>query len=47
MQISENEINTFLSDAVKYPNEHYACFGAYDLETRQWKLFVVDALMPD
>lgn len=55
-QISENEVNAFLSDAVKCLNEYelpwayweyYAGFGAYDLETRQWKSFIMDALIPD
>ena len=55
-QISENEVNAFLSDAVKCLNEYelpwayweyYAGFGAYDLETRQWKPFITDALIPD
>ena len=55
-QISENEVNAFLSDAVKCLNEYelpwayweyYAGFGAYDLETRQWKPFIMDALIPD
>ena len=53
-QISENDVNAFLSDAVNCLNEYelpwayweyYAGFGAYDLETKQWKPYVTDALL--
>ncbi len=53
-QVDENEVNAFLNDAVNCLKEYNlpyayweycAGFGAYDLETRQWKSFVTDALL--
>ena len=53
-QISEADVNAFLSDAVdclkKYSLpyaywEYCAGFGAYNLEAKQWKSFVTDALL--
>ncbi len=53
-QVDEKEVNAFLNDAVNCLKEYdlpfayweyYAGFGAYDLETKQWKPFVTDALL--
>lgn len=53
-QVDEKEVNAFLTDAVNCLKEYNlpyayweycAGFGAYNLETKQWKPYVTDALL--
>lgn len=55
-QTSQEDISAFLTSAVKCMNEndlpwayweYYAGFGAYDCSTKQWKPFILDALMTE
>ena len=53
-QVEETQVNAFLTDAVNCLKENHlpyayweycAGFGAYDLNTKQWKPYVTDALL--